>query len=525
MNPQTGKPPPCAAGPALAGPPPAVPALIVVIALGLYLVLTSAFHPPGFLSVFDTKRVAQLGLLAGLLVFTLAYAPLRYKAQLQIASLTRADRVTLLAFFAIGIASSLRLDHVAYALLDVSMMFVLLASIAVVAASRELAGAAFDRWAIVLLASMGFAVFAVESMGFIANWVAGKEFSYHQALIRFAHPRFYNQLQTWFLPVLAILPLLFPGKRWIKTACVALLGLQWFLVIMLAARGTVFSLFIAMAVIAIWLPAQRKHWLVYQLAGLLAGILIYGGVLALNNSLLPEARQGTFYANSAGRPMAHSSGRNTLWRLAIEDAMEHPVLGTGPTRYACNSNLFLPAHPHSFPLRILGEWGIIAFGLVVALILSLGFKLLMQFRYMAGNTDDDKDPPSTEPMLRALLAISLIAGFIHACLSGLFIMPASQVLMVLIAGWILSLSNTPTHQQKNLQQAVRAQQSTLFGGTVLVAGTIFSLAQLLFIYQELPQLQERTVYSITYGPMVPRFWQDGRACKYIYSDSQKQDQP
>ena len=46
------------------------PALAVVIALGAYLVATSAFYPLDFLSVYDAKRVLQLILFVVVLIFT-----------------------------------------------------------------------------------------------------------------------------------------------------------------------------------------------------------------------------------------------------------------------------------------------------------------------------------------------------------------------------------------------------------------------------------------------------------------------
>ncbi len=52
-----------------------------------------------------------------------------------------------------------------------------------------------------------------------------------------------------------------------------------------------------------------------------------------------------------------------------------------------------------------------------------------------------------------MLAISLMAGVIHACVSGLLIMPASQVAMILIAGWVLSFERA--NQQSKGQRLFR----------------------------------------------------------------------
>ena len=473
--------------------------LAVVVSLGLYLFFTSAFYPLGFLSVFDAKRVLQLALFAAIMIFAVTWAPLRSATILQLSRLSIFSRYALVLFFFIGIVSSLRLDHPAYALVDVSMMFVMMILIAVTAASRELSGERFDRWAVLLLTAMGFAVVIQEFMGFVAGWVFGSEFSYDQALIHFGHPRFYNQLQTWSIPVLAALPLLFPDRRWVKIGCLVLLALQWFLVIAFAARGTALSLIIAMVFIALWLPAQRRFWVKFQLGGLIAGIAIYSGIIFLNGALIPQSQSGEFVAYSVGRPMAHTSGRTVMWRLSTEDAIKHPVLGTGPAQYACDSDITLPAHPHSFLFQLMGEWGFIAVLLVLMLTTSIGWVFLRDLKHLSKSCNSD-------PPLKAMLATSLIAGAIHTNLSGLLIMPASQVTVILIGGWVLGLAGNTT----------KSNQNTFVTNSLLFFCALLACTQFLFSISEIPYLPERTKYSADYGPSVPRFWQDGRACEYNY---------
>ncbi|MBT8439808.1 MAG: O-antigen ligase family protein [Gammaproteobacteria bacterium] len=482
-------------------------ALVIVGSLGLYLFVTSAFFALDFLSVFDAKRIIQLAVFSFILLFAVAWPPLRRATVEQLNRLTTLQRVCLAVFFCIGIISSLRLDYPAYALVDVSMMYVLMILIAIVAASRSLAGERFDRWAIVLLVAMGFAVAFQELTGFAAGWAFGAEFSYEQALIHFAHPRFYNQLQTWSIPVIAALPLFYPANRWVKVVCALLLGLQWFIVISMAARGTVVSLVTAMVFIALWMPSHRKYWVKYQVLGVLTGIALYSSILFLNGLLIPKAQTGgvqtgEFYSHSVGRPMVHTSGRSVMWRFAIEDGMNHPALGTGPTLYACDRNIILPAHPHNFLLRIFAEWGAIAALMVFILAISIGIHFLR-------NLKTEGTRCQTGPPLRAILATSLIAGILHACLSGLLIMPASQVALVLIGGWVVSLTekSVPRKRQESIMHVV------------LFAGTLFVLAQSTFAITELRTLPVRTSYSADYGTMMPRFWQDGRVCEYVYSPS------
>ena len=199
--------------------------------------------------------------------------------------------------------------------------------------------------------------------------------------------------------------------------------------------------------------------------------------------------------------MAHTSGRSNFWRVSIEDAIKHPLLGVGPTRFACGNEMRFPAHPHSFPFRVLGEWGLIALFLILILAIRIGLSFLKQIKNP--NKESQTDPP-----IRAMLGISLIAGAIHACLSGLLIMPASQIAAILIAGWTLSLSG----------KALFKPESTPITRYLPVAGVFVSCAILLFAIVELTQLSVRTSYSAQHSAMIPRFWQDGKVCEYRYTN-------
>lgn len=478
------------------------PALAIVFAIGLYLLVTSAFFPINSLSVFDAKRIIQLGLFAAVLGFSVAWAPLRNATISQLSRLSLTGWVSIALFFLIGLVSSLRLTHPSYALVDVSMFFIMAILVAVVAGSRELAGKTFDRIAVLALVFVGLAVSVQEFTGFLVGWVQGTEFSYNQALIHFAHPRFYNQFQTWSIPIIAALPLIFPGKRYIKIGCIVLLGLQWFLVIAYAARGTTVSLLISMVFVAIWLGKQRNFWLKYQIAGVLTAIILYFGILSLNGHFASTSPKGEFYAHSVGRPMMHTSGRSMLWRLSIEDGLKHPILGTGPTRYACNSDIVLPAHPHSILFRIMGEWGLLAFAGLLIFVITIGFRFLKGLK-LNNNTD------KTESPLKSILAISLISGAIHACLSGLLIMPASQVTMILVLGWALSSLISPD----------KPQATSALATLTLLISFLIACTTLIFATTEIFKLPERTNYSSSYGPAVPKFWQDGRVCLYSYGEA------
>ena len=469
--------------------------MAVIVLLGLYLLFTSVFFPLESLGVFDAKRMLQLALFVVVMGFAVAWAPLRISSISQLDRLSNTKWLALGFFFLIGVVSSLRLEHPAYALIDVSMMFMIMMMIAVTSASRDLSRQHFDKWAVLILATLGLIVVIQEFMGFITGWIFGIEFSYDQALIHFAHPRFYNQLQTWSIPVLAALPLLFPNRRWIKAGCIVLIGMQWFLVIALAARGTAVSLSLAMVFIALWIPAHRRYWLGFQLGGLFVGIAIYSAIVFLNGILIPKSQSGEFFAYSVGRPMMHASGRGTFWRLSVNDAVKNPFLGSGPTQFACDSELVLPAHPHNFPLRILGEWGMIAFAIFLLLAMTTAVALLKDLKYQS-------DMSLADPPLKTMVATSLIAGITHSCLSGLLIMPASQVAAIIIAGWALSLTGKTPLQLKK----------TAFANALIASALIMTSTTLLFATREITRHRDHQVQTDPAYRWAPRFWQDGKAC-------------
>jgi len=473
----------------------------VVISIGLYLIVTSTFYPLSFLTVFDAKRILQLALFSIIVLFAICWKPLRLQTIKQFDLLPAFSRSLLLLFFTIGIISSLRLAHPTYPLLDVAMLFLLACMTAIAAASRDLAPESFDKWAVVLIVILGFAVFIQELMGFIAGWAINFEFSYNSALIHFAHPRFYNQLQTWTIPIIAALPLMFPKKPWLKPVSIVLLGVQWFLVITLAARGTAVSLILASIFVAFWLPNSRKLWLKAHLLGLLAGIVIYSSFLFLNSIFITDSQSGAFYSNSAGRSMLHTSGRSRFWELSVKDAFNNPWLGSGPSQYACEPhNFWVPAHPHNFVMQILGEWGILA----AIILLALGF--IIGFKYLKALKSATPDRIS-EPLLKPLLAISLFAGLIHSCLSGLLVMPASQTTLILIAGWAISVSAR--------DQAKIEFRFPLTASTTLIMSGLVAIAVLTVSWNELKHLATRTPDASSFGAM-PRFWQNGRVCDFKY---------
>ncbi len=160
----------------------------------------------------------------------------------------------------------------------------------------------------------------------------------------------------------------------------------------------------------------------------------------------------------------------------------------------------------------MGEWGFIALCLLLFLAVTVGLRFLGGIKrlYIAAHPDRQKSD-SIDSALRTVLATSVLAGAMHACLSGLLIMPASQVTLILIAGWTLSLTTKP-HPEPGVYPIAKL---------VLFIGLLLATAQLTFAIREVPRFPARTGYSKEAVRLVPRFWWVGRVCDYRYINEQK----
>jgi hypothetical protein len=438
-------------------------ALSIPAVLGLYLVVTSTVSLSSNLAILDAQRLAQFGVFALLLLTALIDPAVRTATLHEMARVPRTMRFGLVLFFACGIISSAVnaqfLSGLAYSLVDVALLGLVLCLLFVVAGCRVLAGTAFDRLVVSVLTLLGLAVGIQELTGVLAARAQGYEFSYDMALIHFAHPRSYNQLQSWTVPVIAVLPLVFPRQRLAALLCVAALGLHWYILLMTGARGSTAGLVLAFLVVFVLSPAARKPVLKWQSAGLILGLLIYTSIyLSSGSGVGPEidtsrwtgkpapgsvqqdpapapsdgaARKANqpnsaFFAESLGRPMLHTTGRTWLWKQSLEYAKENPVWGIGPMNFACLGPERRVGSPHNLAMQVVSEWGIPALGL----LLGLGALLALQLYHFLREC---RDREQSGAAVSALLACGVLAALMLCAVDGVFITPASQLSASLVA--------------------------------------------------------------------------------------------
>ncbi len=492
---------------------------------GLYLLLTSTTSPFTGIWPYDAKRILQFLLLLVLLALPLVNRRIRHELGACWSAAPGWLAAALIGTAAWGVLSALTNArspmHAFNSLADVALLASLVLGVVVVAACRRIAGAAFDRTAVSLLVLTGLVVGLQEILGVLAALASGLDFNFQIALLHFSFPRFYNQVQSWIIPVRVALPLLFSRYRLATVMCLSALGLQWFIVLMTGARGSFVSLALAFAFAAVVLPGAGRTIFKWQASGLAIGILLFAAVmfafeyqLAESDPAADVARtptpalreadrpaegsqigggESSFFRQSVGRPMAHTSGRTWMWSIAIADVRRHPWLGMGPMGYACVSGEGF-GHPHNFALQMAAEWGLPAALLTAVLCFALLWIVTARLRSSGAD-------PEPDGIVTGLLLTGVLAAALHAGLSGVMVMPASQVAGLLVTGMLIG--RLP-YREPSLKP-VRAAAVTLIGPALMLFLISFGGHELKYMEERSARLPER--FSL-----YPRLWQNSKIC-------------
>ncbi len=500
-------------------------ALAIVLLLGIYLILTSTRYLIPGQSILDAKRILEILIFGVILILSLLDQDLRKSFFNQLGRLPRWVSLAVVGFLGLGVISSLYNANswraLAYSLADVYLLAMIFVLTLLVAACRSLTGTRFDQFAISLLALLGLSVGMQELIGVAVAWNAGYQFSYDFALAHFAHPRFFNQLQTWTVPLLAALPLLFPRSRLAIFICVTVLGLHWYIILMTGARGSALSLLFAFTFALIFIPDSRRLIIKWQSAGIMLGVIIYASMFlgpesgfkpvttptfARQSIAASDSAASPFYDLSLGRPMLNTSGRFTLWRDAWKPVPQHPLLGIGPMNYACKGPTGREGHPHNFAVQLLNEWGIPAVLLAIGLLLGVLVVLFKALRL------DDGNVLSSKRQLQAVLSISVLSAALHTGLSGLLIMPASQMTAVLVCGWLLGTFSAGSQSKPALAGTRPELRMSQAGTATLILSLVATLLLTPFAIHELKNMQVYQKQLPSIESARPRFWQTAKVC-------------
>lgn len=374
---------------------------------------------------YNWHRAALLFFVALSALSVLASEEVRLRVAVQLTHVPRAARAGIWIAICLGLISTTVAQFPLLALQEVLLFVALLGSALVLS---TMPGAADPRL-LVIPTSAVMLIFLVQYPFDLAIVLFHSDKSALSESIRgFANRRFLNDAQAFIIPLLALLPLLVKAS-WPRYVRIALwVGAVFFvcLVFVSAGRGILLALIGSGLTGAIaGGPSGRRFALDY------AKLLLLGLGAFLIFLQLPFIwiRGQVDRSNTLSRFADGGSGREYLWAQALEMIRANPLLGIGPQHYGPTLQTY--AHPHSSVLQWTSEWGLIAGGILVALIAWLVIASWGRVRRLC--PDDD--------LKRALLmsgyATSITSAAIYSLFAGTFAMPIGQLCLIMVLGGLL----------------------------------------------------------------------------------------
>jgi len=454
--------------------------------VGLTLIAGVAIDFSPEMAWYDQQRIEQIVLLQ---IIALAAASVSRKALLtSLANLSTFCRWALGVGFLFGAVSAMCSSYPRFAWLEWATLLLLTGLVFLLAEQAWRGNLRFD----VLAVRLVVVLVGVISMKIVTSYLAAVLAVKHLDTLMlfegtFSNRRFFGQVASMAVPLLAY-PLLMNKtlhiQRW---GLYALLTVCWMLVIVSGTRGTWVALGVASVTLALVAWHASHRWLRIQLLTAMAGALLFGvmfvwvplwlGLDASVENRLPN--------------LATLSGRHELWKLAWTQIQAHPWLGIGPMHLAAIRNDF-GAHPHNAVLQLAAEWGVPA-ALALILPCAAGVQhLLTRLRQQKGSPN----------MLLVCLTASLLAACVQSMVDGVIVIPYTQTLLALVAGWALGV-----YFRETIATPV-TPSSPMMGARIFLL-PMFALAALLNgIFPEVLNRVEVTQAYVDAGNQLipPRYW-------------------
>jgi putative inorganic carbon (hco3(-)) transporter len=386
----------------------------------LYVALLANFV---LMSGHDQQRVFEIGalLVAGCTM------PLLRPTTLTGLWTSRANK-PLAIFFTLGVAGSIMAFAPVLALCEVAMLFLLYIWSLVLA--EEIADHGPATLLLVLQALGVVSVLYASQfvVAYFGSFSLGLPLDIGDFTPSFSNIRFFNHTQTSTLPLLILLCCLTPRASKFRWLWLAVTTYWWMALFATTGRGTLLG--VTAGCIAAAVLARRKAVPYLRQVAVTAalGLLAYFLFLIVVPALVGVEGMRSFsyaFERTAADP---TSARWPLWNLAISLIGQHPWLGVGPMHFAhYTGHLHIAAHPHDWLLQIAAEWGVPAL-LCLLIAVAFGMRALLQ-----AGARLDRDDAGNQAIFSALL-VGSVAILVDGLVSGIFVMPQSQLAIALYLG-------------------------------------------------------------------------------------------
>ncbi|WP_194285777.1 O-antigen ligase family protein [Alcanivorax sediminis] len=323
-------------------------------------------------------------------------------------------------------------------------------------------------------------------LSLMSAFVSGKDLIAKDLLSGFENLRWLGQFQALSIPMIGGTWMITQKPLWRRLIYV-LLVFWWTTIWVGESRGAWLALTAALGFSLVLRLGPRQYYQVLGSSAIL-GLIIYVGLfhwlapwLGMNN----DARTLENLASS-------SSLRGEMWLATLTHIPDHPWLGWGGMAFA-GSESFISGHPHNAFLQIAYEWGLPALACILAVIVAASSKLWPIIRQLRFEYPEQLLTLSTLQSLAVMLA--------HSMVSGVIVMPYTQVWLALMAGAAWSIAAKSASLPRSISRIPMTLATYLM---VLIASTwLVNVA--IRDYPRLTHFEEREGY----GHDAPRFWLRG----------------
>ncbi len=463
---------------------------LAILPVCLYLVIAPVWYPAIAARMYDNARLLQLGVLA-LVTLSLLLPAVRgavAAAWLALGNLPRA----LIAVMIVGGALSASFSGAPQlGALEIALVAQLVLLFLTVSAAVRALGGKAESVLVVAIAS-GAALVSIKFwVTQISYMLESKQFQWVSPFLDFANVRFFSQYQAYALlliPLAAALPGM--SRTW-RIAVYVIAANFWALQWMVGSRAVWIGAVTGTIALLALMRRGGIAWLGRQAMLVVSGALIY----LLFSQVVASAPGATPVPGvSAAAEFGSQSDtdRMAMAAASLKMLVEHPLFGIGPGQWGLNQAVVKNAHPHNSPLQLLSEYGLPAGAAGIALGMLL---LLFAVRALRAQTRQGANP------VTASLCAALVMGLTDSLFSGNLIMPHSQILFCVIAGWLVGRIQA-TASEAERDDGRRSEELALVGVAMLAMCTTAVLAfEYVDVVNPMPgNLQLRH----------PHFWQYGR---------------
>jgi putative inorganic carbon (hco3(-)) transporter len=342
----------------------------------------------------------------------------------------------LAAFFGLGIVGVALTFSPGFAAFEVANLFLLYLLASAIAAEIARNGQSSILFVTRCLASACAPYVFLFIVAYVGGLSLGIPLALDDFTTNFSNIRFFNHAQTSTLPLLILLCCLTPRASKLKWLWLAVTTYWWMALFATTGRGTLLGVAAGCVAVAVLARRRAVPYLRQVVLTAALGLVAYFLFLTVVPALLGAEGMNSFsyaFERTAADP---TSARWPLWHLAIALIAEHPWLGVGPMHFAhYTGHLHIAAHPHDWLLQIGAEWGVPAL-LCLLIAVALGLRALLRAGARVGPDD------AGNQAIFAALVVGAVAILVDGLVSGIFVMPQSQLAIALYLGCAIGWQRT-----------------------------------------------------------------------------------